>query len=295
MRPAHALTIDVEEYFHPNAMDDFVDPAHWDRLPARVEHNTRRVLDLLAEHQTRATFFVLGWVAERFPALVRDIVAAGHQLACHGQNHRLVYRLGAAAFRSDVERAKHVLEDAAGVRVDGFRAASFSIVPSTAWAIEILAELGFRWDASIFPIHHDLYGFPGFARHPVRLSSASGSLVEIPATTVAWLGRAWPVAGGGYLRLLPLWVTRRALRRIESREARPAIVYVHPWELDPQQPRLAASGLARLRHYANLSRTEQRLRSLLREFRFGRLMDVFDLDGAPDYQPAWSGEDRAAS
>lgn len=286
----HVLTVDVEEYFHPNAMDEVVHPSQWDRLPTRVESSTRRVLDLLAEHGTVATFFVLGWVAERFPALVREIVGAGHELACHGHNHRLAYKLGATAFRADVERAKRALEDASGVAVEGFRAASFSIVPSTPWAIDTLIDLGFRWDASIFPIRHDIYGFPGFARHPVRLSTSQGSLVEVPATTVEWCGRAWPVAGGGYLRILPLIVTRRALRRLDRRESRSAIVYIHPWELDPEQPRLATPVLAGFRQYANLGRTEDRLRRLLREFRFGRLTDVLDLESAPGYRPAWRTE-----
>lgn len=291
----HALTIDVEEYFHPNAMDDFVDPATWDGLPTRVEANTRRVLDLLQQHDTRATFFLLGWVVERFPQLVRDIAALGHEIGCHGYAHRLAYRLGEAAFRDDVRRAKLRLEDCTGSAIEGFRAASFSIVPSTPWAIDVLIEAGFRYDASIFPIRHDLYGFPGFPRFPVRLSGAAGDIIEVPASTVELCGRAWPVAGGGYLRLLPLWLTRRALRRIERRDRSAAIVYVHPWELDPDQPRLPAPTATQLRQYLNLARIEPRLRSLLGEFRFGPIREVFDLEAAPPYAPAWQANVESPS
>lgn len=286
-RRRHALSIDVEEYFHPNALDAWIDPTTWDSLPARVEANTLRVLDLLAARETRATFFVLGWVAERFPALVRAIAARGHEVACHGHAHRLAYRLGPDAFREDVRRAKTTLEDCLGAPVKGFRAASFSIVPSTPWAIDILIEAGFAYDASIFPVRHDIYGFPGFPRFPVRLHGRAGEITEIPASTVSILGHNWPVAGGGYLRLLPISLTVRAIERIAQRDDAAAIVYVHPWEFDPQQPRLVTGFATRLRQYANIGRTEARLRQLLQTFEFAPLSDVFDLAAAPRFEPRW--------
>jgi polysaccharide deacetylase family protein (PEP-CTERM system associated) len=271
----NALTVDVEEYFHPNALDGVVAPSQWDELPHRVEANTRRVLDLLDECDARATFFVLGWVAQRWPQLVSDIARRGHEIACHGFAHRLVYRLGPADFRADVLRARSLLEDLVGQPIAGFRAASYSIVASCLWALDVLIELGFTYDSSIFPIRHDLYGIPGFSRVPVRVERAAGAILEIPPSTVRLLGHNWPVAGGGYFRLLPYWVTRRAVRRLNRAEARAAMVYVHPWELDVEQPRLARGARARVRQYANLHRTEGRLRQLLREFRFAPIRDVF--------------------
>jgi polysaccharide deacetylase family protein (PEP-CTERM system associated) len=272
----NALTVDVEDYFHPNAMDGVVAPAQWDALPHRVEANTHRLLDLLDECDVRATCFVLGWVAERWPQLVTEIARRGHEVACHGFNHRLVYRLGPEPFRADVARARSVLEDVVGQPIAGFRAASYSVVASTLWALDVLIELGFAYDSSIFPIRHDLYGIPGFSRVPVRVQRPAGQILEIPPSTVRLLGRNWPVAGGGYFRLLPYWVTRRALLRLNRRERRAGMVYVHPWELDVEQPRLAGPAHARLRQYANLHRTEERLRRLLREFRFAPIRDVFE-------------------
>jgi polysaccharide deacetylase family protein (PEP-CTERM system associated) len=267
----NALTIDVEDYFHANAMDAVVAPDAWDGLPTRVEANTQRVLDLLDEHDARATFFVLGWVAERWPQLVDEIAARGHEVACHGYAHRLVYQLGPERFRADVVRAKRLLEDRLGAPVDGFRAASYSIVPSTAWAFDILIEQGFRYDASVFPIRHDMYGFPGFSRFAVRLQRPAGEIVEIPGSTVRLFGRNWPVAGGGYFRFLPLAVTCRAIRHLNAHDGVPAVVYLHPWEFDADQPRLPAGRRARIRHYTNLHRTEPRARQLLRRFRFAPL------------------------
>lgn len=271
----NALTVDVEEYFHPNAMDDAVDPGQWDTLPHRVEGNTVRVLDLLDELDTRATFFVLGWVAERWPGLVRDIARRGHEVASHGYAHRLVYKLGADGFRADVVRGKRILEEALGDRVTGFRAASWSIVAGTPWAFDILVEEGFEWDSSVFPVRHDIYGIPGFSRFPVRIRCTAGTLLEIPPSTVRFAGMTLPVAGGGYFRLLPYAVTRWAIRRINRVDGAAAMVYVHPWEFDVDQPRLAARASARLRQYANLAQTERRLRRLLRDHRFAPLRDVF--------------------
>jgi polysaccharide deacetylase family protein (PEP-CTERM system associated) len=275
------LTVDVEEYFHPNAMDAVVDPSTWDGLPRRVEHNTNRLLDLLSEHDVRATFFVLGWVAERLPHLVIEIARRGHEVACHGYAHRLVYRLGPERFRDDVARAKRVLEDCLGQRVAGFRAASYSIVESTLWALDVLIEEGFEYDSSVFPVRHDIYGIPGFHRFAVRLRRAAGDIIEIPPSTVHLLGRNWPVAGGGYFRLLPYWVTRMSVQRLNRRDKAPAMVYVHPWELDVDQPRLHAGALSRFRQYTNLRTTEARLRRLLGEFTFAPIRDVIDTDALP--------------
>jgi polysaccharide deacetylase family protein (PEP-CTERM system associated) len=275
--PINALTVDVEEYFHPNAMDDVVALEEWAQLPQRAERNTYRMLDLLSAHGVRGTFFVLGWVAERCPRLVDEIAARGHEVGCHGYLHRLVYKQTATEFRADVLRAKAALEDRLGTRVRGFRAASYSIVPATLWALDVLIESGFEYDSSIFPIRHDLYGIPGFSRTPVSMRRAAGHILEIPASTVRWCGYTWPVAGGGYLRLLPYWVTRRAIRRIHRADGVAAMVYVHPWELDVDQPRLPAPWIARLRQYSNLRQTEPRLRRLLREFRFAPVCEAFPL------------------
>lgn len=271
----NALTVDVEEYFHPNAMDGAVDPSEWDSLPRRVEECTHRLLDMLSEHGVRATFFVLGWVAERFPGLVGEIAGRGHEVACHGFAHRLAYRLGPERFRTDAERARGVLEDRLGRRVEGFRAASYSITSASLWALDALIDLGFAYDSSIFPVRHDLYGIPDFSRVPVRVRRAGGEILEFPPSTVRLAGRNWPVAGGGYFRLLPYRLTRLAIRRLNRRERLPAMVYVHPWEIDPEQPRLPAGRGARFRQYTNLSRTESRLRRLLADFRFAPIREAF--------------------
>jgi polysaccharide deacetylase family protein (PEP-CTERM system associated) len=280
-KPASAivnvLTIDVEEYFHPNAMDEAVAPEQWDALPHRVEANTHHVLDLLSEYSVRGTFFVLGWVAQRWPQLVRQIAQRGHEVACHGYAHRLVYKLGPAGFRADVARAKGVLEDCLGTPVAGFRAASYSIVASTEWALDILIEEGFQYDSSIFPIRHDIYGIPGFSRFAVLIQREAGEILEIPPSTVRLFGRNWPVAGGGYFRLLPYPITSRCIRRINASDGQPALVYIHPWELDLHQPRLRAKAISSFRQYLNLRKTEPRLRRLLHEFRFGPIAEAIRL------------------
>ena len=280
-RIVNALTIDVEDYFHTNAMDGVIRPEQWDALPQRVERNTTHLLDLLNEFDVHATFFVLGWVAERWPRLVREIARRGHDVASHGYAHRLTYRLGREGFRTDIARGKHVLEDCLGARVVGFRAASYSIVATTLWALDILVEEGFEYDSSIFPVHHDLYGVPGFSRLPVRVRCQAGDILEIPPSTVRLFRRNWPVAGGGYLRLFPYWVTERCVSHINRHDGVPAIVYVHPWEVDIDQPRLPGRTSARFRQYLNLHRTEPRLRRLLRRFRFGRIRDAVEFIDAP--------------
>ncbi len=256
------LTVDVEDYFHVEAFSNEIPTSDWGAFSCRVEHNTLRLLDLLDECQARATFFILGWVAERFPALVQEIVRRGHEPACHSYWHRLVYRLGREEFRKDTLRAKNVIEQSAGMQVSGYRAPSYSITPQSLWALEILVEVGFSYDSSMFPIHHDTYGIPKAPRRPFRIHTSAGPLIEYPITTFRWAGQNFPVAGGGYLRILPNWYTRLGVARLRAEEM-PLIVYVHPWEIDPEQPRIASEWKSRLRHYTNLRCTESRLRGLL--------------------------------
>ncbi|MGA2327003.1 MAG: XrtA system polysaccharide deacetylase [Bryobacteraceae bacterium] len=263
----NVLSVDVEDYFQVEAFSDLVDRSCWEGYACRVEANTRRVLELLAECGVRGTFFLLGWVAERYPGLVREIVAAGHEPACHSYWHRLVYHLNATEFREDTLRAKQVIEQAAGRAVYGYRAPSFSITRESLWAFQVLVECGFRYDSSVFPIRHDLYGIPRAPRFPFRIATPSGTLVEYPSTTFRLLGQNLPVGGGGYLRILPFWYTRLGLRRAKE-DRLPLIVYVHPWETDPEQPRLKGRFRSRLRHYTNLKKTCARLRRLLGSDKF---------------------------
>jgi polysaccharide deacetylase family protein (PEP-CTERM system associated) len=271
----NAMSVDVEDYFHVNAFDGVVPRGRWESLESRVCRNTERLLGLFEARGVSATFFVLGWVAERFPSLVSSIARQGHEIASHGYAHRLIYEQTPQVFRDDVRRAKSLLEAAAGVPVDGFRAPSYSVTTRTLWALDVLIEEGYRYDASIFPIRHDRYGLPASPRHPYVLTRAAGSLVEAPASTVRCGGVNLPVAGGGYFRILPYAWTRWGIRRINTHEGRPAIFYLHPWEIDPAQPRIRAGLVSRFRHYRNLDKTEPRLRRLLRDFRFstvGRLL-----------------------
>jgi polysaccharide deacetylase family protein (PEP-CTERM system associated) len=270
----NAMTVDVEDYFHVSVFDGVVPRSRWDRLESRVCANTERLLAMFDDAHVRATFFVLGWVAERHPALVRRIAAEGHEIASHGFAHRLVYDQTPAAFRDDVTRAKAVLEEASGFEVVGFRAPSFSITPRSLWALDVLIEAGYRYDASVFPIRHDRYGIPVSARHPYRIEREGGDLIEVPASTARLFGVNLPVGGGGYFRMLPYAWTRWGLTRINNVEGRPAVFYLHPWELDPDQPRLSVGTLSRFRHYANLSATDERLARLLRDFAFGPMAAV---------------------
>jgi polysaccharide deacetylase family protein (PEP-CTERM system associated) len=274
----NAMTVDVEDYFHVSVFDGVVPRHEWAGLESRVVQNTGRLLALFADAGVRGTFFVLGWVAERHPDLVRQIVAGGHEIASHGFAHRLVYDLTPAAFREDVRKSKAVLESAGGVPVLGYRAPSYSITPRSLWAIDILIEEGFAWDASIFPIHHDRYGIPVSPRHPYVLERECGRLVEVPGSTVRVGSMNLPVAGGGYFRLLPYAWTRWGIARVNRTEGRPAIFYMHPWEIDPDQPRLRTSRLGRFRHYRNLDKTEDRLRALLSDFRFSTVTRVLAVE-----------------
>jgi polysaccharide deacetylase family protein (PEP-CTERM system associated) len=278
------MTVDVEDYFHVSVFDGVVPRSRWDTLESRVCGNTDRLLDVLSEYNVRGTFFVLGWVAERHPALVTRIVAAGHEVASHGYGHRLVYDQTPDAFREDVRRAKGLLEHATGVAVAGYRAPSYSIVPRSLWALDILIEEGYSYDASIFPIRHDRYGIPVSARHPYVIDRVNGRLIEAPASTAEVGGTNLPIAGGGYFRLLPYGWTRWGIRRVNETERRPVIFYLHPWEIDPGQPRLQAGLLSRVRHYRNLDQTEARLRQLLKDFAWGSLRSILPSFG-PDSVP----------
>jgi polysaccharide deacetylase family protein (PEP-CTERM system associated) len=266
----NVLTVDVEEYFQVSAFQGVIPEADWPRCESRVERSVDRVLDVLGRHQTRGTFFVLGWLAAQRPGLVQRIVQAGHEVGCHSFAHRLIYSQSRAEFAQDVGRAKRTIEDAGGQGVRGYRAPSFSVVEGTLWALDVLLEQGFTYDSSIFPMRHDRYGIPAAPRHPhQRRTLAGASIWELPPATVRYLGATLPVAGGGYLRHLPPQVMQWGIQRLNHVERKPAVIYLHPWEFDPGQPRQPVGRLTAWRHYGNLDRTEERLVGLLRRFRFG--------------------------
>ncbi|MFH0946713.1 MAG: XrtA system polysaccharide deacetylase [Planctomycetota bacterium] len=268
--PVNGLSFDVEEHFHALNLREVAPMESWESQERRVAVPTRRLLEQLARHQVKATFFFLGWVAERDKGLVREVHAAGHEVASHGMSHQMAGELGPDRFREEARRSREILEDAIGGKVHGFRASTFSITRATAWALEILVEEGYRYDSSIFPVRHDRYGYPEFSRVAVRVDTPSGSLIEIPLLTLRCLGMNLPAAGGGYLRLLPLALIRRALSAM-NRDGHPGVLYLHPWEFDEGQPRLLGAGLRAFRHYHGLARTGERLERLLRQFRFGPL------------------------
>jgi len=270
----NAMSIDVEDYFHVSVFDGIMPRLHWDRMESRVVANTTRLLDIFDEFHVRSTFFVLGWVAERHPELVKAIARRGHEVASHGYAHRLIYDQTPDAFRDDVRRAKRLLEDASGRQVRGYRAPSYSITPRSLWALDVLLEEGYEYDSSIFPIRHDRYGIPVSDRRPYPIERAVGTLIEVPGSTTRFGPLNLPVAGGGYFRILPYWWTRWGIDRVNRLELRPAIFYLHPWEIDPDQPRLPAGRLGQFRHYRNLEYTEQRLRQLLTDFRFDAIESV---------------------
>jgi len=274
MNVPNALTVDVEDYFHVSALAPSIDRGSWGSRESRVVGNTHRLLDLFGQFGVRGTFFVLGWVAERHPQLVKDIAGAGHEVACHGFSHRLVYEQSPEEFREETLRSKRLLEDTIGAAVLGYRAASYSIVRRSLWALDILAEAGFAYDSSIFPVHHDRYGIPDAERNPHRMATPGGRwIVEWPLAVASVLGFRLPVAGGGYFRLLPYALSRWGLASINRRDRRPFIFYLHPWEIDPGQPRVRVGWLSRFRHYTNLDKCEARLRRLLGDFRFGTARD----------------------
>ena len=263
----HHFTVDVEEYYHVSALEPYVERAAWNRLESRVTGSVERLLGLLASHNACGTFFILGMVADKHPSLVKLIVGEGHEVASHGWDHTRVTQQTPDEFRDSVSRTKQVLEDLTGSAVMGFRAPSFSIVPGCEWAIDILIEAGYRYDSSLFPVNRNGYGYPGGQRDPHWLGCASGRLLEVPPATLRRWGLNLPAAGGAYFRLLPYGLVRAALKDSEARGA-PATFYIHPWELDPHQPRLSVSWATRLRHYGGLGRTGRRLERLLAEFPF---------------------------
>lgn len=274
----NAFSVDVEDFFQVGAFEGVIDRRDWDRFAPRVESNTRRLLELCARHRVRGTMFVLGWVAERWPGLVRDMRSAGHEVAVHGYDHRRITSQAPDEFRADVRTAKRIVEDVLGEEVIGYRAPNYSLVEETMWAADVLLEEGYRYDSSIFPIRHNRYGIPGAPRFPwVLRQSADARLVEFPISTVRLAGCNLPFVGGAYLRHLPLPFVVWGMRRLNRREGRPAVVYIHPWELDPEQPRQPVGWLTRLRHYRNLERTEDRLRVLFEGFRFTTMREVLGL------------------
>ena len=271
----NALTIDVEDYFHVQAFADVIPSTDWHRYSLRVEENTYRLLEMLAARNIHATFFVLGWVAQRCAPLVADILKAGHEIGSHGYAHQMIARGRQKDFREDVRRSKSILEDQLGRAVKSYRAPSYSITSSTLWALEILREAGFECDSSIFPVHHDNYGMPNAPRFPHYRTLRDGDrILEFPPSTIEAYGVNFPMAGGGYFRLLPYSLTAWAIRRINEKEKQPALLYFHPWEIDPEQPRIAASWRSRFRHYQNLHSTEAKLTRLFDDFSWAPMSKV---------------------
>jgi polysaccharide deacetylase family protein (PEP-CTERM system associated) len=270
------ISIDVEEWFHTTALDPYIGMAAWESQRSGVVANVHRLLEIFARHQTRATFFILGWVAERHPQLVKEIAAHGHEIASHGYRHRLIYELSPATFREYVHKSKDILENLIGQPVLGYRATSFSIIERTLWALDIIKEAGFLYDSSIFPIKHDIYGIVGFPRFPSKLANG---LVEVPPSTVRIPGKNIPIAGGGYFRLFPYCLTKKGMQSL-NRSGYPALVYLHPWELDPDSPRLQKLDLLTgFRQYVNLRNTAKRLEKLLADFRFLPIKSYLDEAG----------------
>lgn len=273
MPRTHCLTFDIEEHFQVSAFDTLAQRGQWDRLESRVQRNTEKILAILETRKISATFFVLGWVAERHPNLIRALASAGHEVASHGYEHRMVTTQTPDQFREDIRKSKTILENLIGAQVMGYRAPSFTIVKQTQWALQILVEEGYRYDSSIFPIRHDRYGMPGARPHRHRLDTQMGSIWEVPPATVQIARARFPVAGGGYFRFFPYPLLRTLLKWAES-EGEPLVIYLHPWELDPRQPRMQGGVISRLRHYLNLEKTEGRLLQLLGDFKFGPIRDA---------------------
>lgn len=273
--PLNGLSVDVEEAFHASAFEAECPPEQWSGMEQRADRNTRVLLELFARHGAKATFFVLGWVAERQPALVREIAAQGHEIACHGYAHRRVYHQTPQVFREDITRAKGTLESLTGQQVHGYRAPTYSITQQSLWALDELVSAGFQYDSSIFPVRHDRYGVPGAPRFPYRVQTPNGGeLIEIPPTSLKLGTSNLPIAGGGYLRLYPLLLTRLAIGLINRLEHQPAFVYVHPWEVDVTQPRLTDKTLSWWRHSVNLDRVEHKLDLLLEHHHFAPFREV---------------------
>jgi polysaccharide deacetylase family protein (PEP-CTERM system associated) len=278
----NAFTVDVEEYFQVANFSESISRDSWDSITRRSDGVTKGLLDLFDRHNVRATFFVLGWLAEREPELVREIVARGHEVASHGYSHELVYVQGETVFAEETRRSKALLEDIAGVAVRGYRAASFSITSKSLWALDVLAEQGFEYDSSIFPTLHDRYGIGGAPKQPVLLETLSGATIqEFPLTTLRLAGADLPISGGGYFRLYPYAFTRYGLNVVNKRDDRPFVFYCHPWEFDPDQPRVKAPWFNRWRHYQNMGRSSERLEKLVQDFSFGSVTDVLNEQTLP--------------
>lgn len=270
----NAMTVDVEDYFQVSAFDEKISRDDWTRIPARLPQNIERILEIFESEDIKATFFTLGWVCEQFPELVRRIAAGGHEIASHGHEHSRVGTFSPEQFRIDVEETRKKLEDVSGTPVLGYRAPSFSIGKDTVWAYNVLQESGYKYSSSVFPIAHDHYGLPNAPRFPFQ--SSPGGLLEIPMSTLPMWGRNWPCSGGGYFRLLPLRYSKWAVQRINEKEQMPAVFYFHPWEIDPEQPRIyGISAQTRFRHYLNLDKFEYRLREMLQAFSWDRMDQVY--------------------
>ncbi len=298
----NALTIDIEDYFQVRAFSDIISYESWDDYGCRIERNADRLLEILSHsvrnsqsgiaNQMKGTFFVLGWIAERYADLVRRIQKEGHEIACHGYAHKLIYKQTKEEFREDIRKAKIILEDVTGSEVIGYRAPSFSITNRSQWAFEVLIEEGFKYDSSIFPIWHDFYGFPAAPRFPFLVSSRFNSnvefsshltpnvpktLIEFPISTVRLLGQNLPISGGGYFRLFPYLLIRKGLRRVNEKEGKPFVFYLHPWELDPEQPRINKIPIrSKFRHYVHLEKTEGKFKKLLTDFTFSSIKGMIE-------------------
>ena len=274
MTMKNAMTVDVEDYFHVAAFEKSINPKDWSTYESRVQRNTTRLLDLFNQNDIKATFFILGWVAQRDPQLVTAIAKQGHEIACHGYSHQLIYKQTPEVFWEETHKAKRILEEIIQRPVKGYRAASYSITKSSKWAIDILIDLGFEYDSSIFPVHHDKYGMPGTPRFPYLLTTESGkSIVEYPISTINLFKYIMPMAGGGYFRLYPYWLSKYGFNRI-CNNGNPFVFYLHPWEIDPKQPRIPTSLLSKFRHYNNLDKTETRLQKLMNDFQFTTMSEV---------------------
>lgn len=276
----NALTIDVEDFFQVNAFSRHINRGDWENFPLRVADNTRRILDMLDELNVKATFFVLGWVAEREGSLIKEILLHGHEVACHGYGHELIYAIGPDRFRQDIRRAKSILEDIAGTKVSGYRAPSYSITGKSIWALDILVEEGFSYDSSIFPVYHDTYGLPDSPRFPYLITRESGTIMEFPLTTypLRFCKKEYrlPIAGGGYLRFFPASFLQWGIDSINKKEKQPAVLYFHPWEIDPDQPRIKAGFKSTFRHYLNLHSTEAKLRKIIGSGQFTTMHEVLE-------------------
>ena len=274
----NAMTVDVEDYYQVSAFESLVNRQHWPDHASRVEKNTYACLNLFERNDIKATFFMLGCVAEAAPELTREIVAQGHELASHGYSHIRVINQSQAEFRDDVRLTKEILEQLSGEKITGYRAASYSISAKTPWAYEELNQAGYQYSSSIYPIRHDLYGDPDAPRFP--FSKMAGAVTEIPVTTARWLGKNWPAGGGGYFRLLPYWYSKAALGAVNNKDKKPSVFYFHPWEIDPGQPKIAGTPIkTRIRHYTNLKSMEKKLEKLASDFRWTRLDQLLDLPG----------------